>query len=81
MEAYIKLNVDDSGRILKEVCVCGVIPWSMPPGHPPAEPGEININLYGDNTAVTNLVIFLAHKIHKGDKIFWELADNTDTAE
>jgi len=81
MEAYIKLNVDDSGRILKEVCVCGVIPWSMPPGHPPAESGEININLYGDDSAVTNLVIFLAHKIDKGVKVFWEGTGNAKPPE
>lgn len=77
MEAYIKLIVDDSGCIEKEVIVTGVVPASMPPGKPPAEPGEINIDIYGDNTAVTNFLIFLAHKIDKGVKVFWELGSDT----
>ena len=81
MEAYIKLNVDDSGRILKEVIVCGIIPLSMPPGQPPAEPGEINIDIYGDEAAVTNFIIFLGHKINKGVKVFREVTGNTDTAK
>ena len=81
MEAYIKLSVDDAGRILKEVIVSGVLPTSMPPGQPPAEPGEININIYGDNAAVTNFLCFLAHKINKGVKVFWELAENSNVSE
>ncbi len=81
MEALIKLNVDESGRILKQVIVCGVLPSSMPVGKPPAKPGEINFDIYGDNTAVTNFLIFFAHEFDKGRIIFRELAKDSNAPE
>ena len=83
MDTVIKLFVDpDSGCILDEVMVCGVLPSALSrPYEPIPEPGEINIDIYGDDTAVTQFSIFLAHKIHKGMKIFWKVADNSDAKE
>lgn len=82
MDAFIKLSVDNVGRILKEVIVSGVLPSALAhPDEPLLEPGEINIDIYGDDTAVTNFFISLAHKINKGTVVFRELAKDADAAK
>ena len=76
MEAVIKLRVDNSGSIIKQVIVCGV-----PSTEPLLELGEINFDLYGDDSAVTSFLNFFAHEFDKGRIIFRELAYDSNAPE
>ncbi len=61
----IRLVLSDEGRIEQEVIVVS----PLPPSEPLAKPGEIYMSFDGDDTAVTDFLIFFAKKFDKGDII------------
>lgn len=77
MEGFIKLKLGEGGRIMKQVVVCGVLPSA----EPLPEPGEINLDVYGDDTAVSDFLIFFAKHFDKGTVISRELTPDTRVVE
>ncbi len=77
MEGYIKIVLGEGGRITKQVVVCGVLPST----EPLPEPGEINLDVYGDDTAVSDFLIFFAKHFDEGAVINRELAPDTRVSE